>query len=91
MDYDNFLAPYEERLRQQEATAQERLISIVISIVAFQILLFNLIMNNINRRYLIIIIDVLLAIHFFLGRDFGRFVWEGSSFIKIYFFNIWSA
>ena len=73
MDYDSFLAPYEERLRQQEAAAQERLISIVISIVAFQIILFNLIMNNINRRYMVIIIDALLAIHFFLGRDFGRF------------------
>lgn len=72
MDYDNFLAPYEERLRQQEATAQERLISIVISIVAFQILLFNLIMNNINRRYMVIIIDALLIIHFLLGRDYGQ-------------------
>ena len=71
MDYDNFLAPYEERLRQKEVAAQERLISIVISIVAFQILLFNIIMNNINRRYMVIIIDALLIIHFFLGRDYG--------------------
>ena len=71
MEYEYLLMEYEAILKAKETAAQEQLISIVISIVAFQILLFNLIMNNINRRYMVIIIDVLLIIHFFLGRDYG--------------------
>ena len=71
MEYEYLLMEYEMSWKAEELAAQERLISIVISIIAFQILLFNLIMNNINRRYMVIIIDVLLIIHFFLGRDYG--------------------
>ncbi len=72
MEYEYLLMEYETMQKAEEVAAQERLISIFISIAAFQILLINILMkNNINRRLMVIIIDALLVIHFFLGRDYG--------------------